>query len=72
MRAAVGHTDLEPWFENLERLAGATGRQAEYVKLLCEVVPEIFDGEVQLAVTLKIADLARHQLADREIGRAHV
>ena len=28
-------------------------RQAEYVKLLCEVVPEIFDGDVQLAVTLQ-------------------
>ncbi|HEY4160017.1 MAG TPA: hypothetical protein VGM29_18020, partial [Polyangiaceae bacterium] len=69
VRAAVGHTDLEPWFAHMERLAGATRRQAEYVKLLCDVVPEIFDGEVQLTVTLKIADLARHQLADRELAR---
>ncbi|HEY3668616.1 MAG TPA: tetratricopeptide repeat protein [Polyangiaceae bacterium] len=71
VRAAVGHTDLEPWFQHLERLASATGKQAEYVKLLCEVVPEIFDGEVQLSVTLKIADLARHQLADRELAREY-
>ncbi|HWZ92099.1 MAG TPA: hypothetical protein VNW92_24720, partial [Polyangiaceae bacterium] len=71
VRAAVGHTDLEPWFENLERLSTATGKQAEYVKLLCDVVPEIFDGEVQLSVTLKIADLARHQLADRELAREY-
>jgi tetratricopeptide (TPR) repeat protein len=71
VRAAVGHSPLEPWFEHLERLASATGKQAEYVKLLCEVVPEIFDGEVQLAVTLKIADLARHQLADRELSREY-
>ncbi|HEY4103998.1 MAG TPA: tetratricopeptide repeat protein, partial [Polyangiaceae bacterium] len=69
VRVAVGHADLEPWFAHLERLSGATGKQAEYVKLLCDVVPEIFDGEVQLAVTLKIADLARHQLADRELAR---
>ncbi len=71
VRAAVGHADLEPWFQNLERLSAATGKQAEYVKLLCDVVPEIFDGEVQLAVTLKIADLARHQLADRELAREY-
>jgi len=71
VRAAVGHSQLEPWFEHLERLAAATGKQAEYVKLLCEVVPEIFDGEVQLTVTLKIADLARHQLADRELAREY-
>ncbi len=71
MRVVVGHSQLEPWFEHLERLALATGKQAEYVKLLCEVVPEIFDGEVQLTVTLKIADLARHQLADRELARTY-
>jgi golgin subfamily B member 1 len=71
VRVAVGHTDLEPWFQHLERLSAATGKQAEYVKLLCDIVPEIFDGEVQLAVTLKIADLARHQLADRELAREY-
>jgi len=71
VRAAVGHSRLEPWFVHLERLAAATGKQAEYVKLLCEVVPEIFDGEVQLTVTLKIADLARHQLADRDLAREY-
>ncbi|MEI9949489.1 MAG: tetratricopeptide repeat protein [Pseudomonadota bacterium] len=71
VRAAVGHSQLEPWFVHLERLAAATGKQAEYVKLLCDVVPEIFDGEVQLTVTLKIADLARHQLADRELARTY-
>jgi len=71
VRASVGHSQLEPWFVHLERLAAATGKQAEYVKLLCDVVPEIFDGEVQLSVTLKIADLARHQLADRELAREY-
>ncbi|HKO52522.1 MAG TPA: tetratricopeptide repeat protein [Polyangiaceae bacterium] len=71
VRSAVGHSQLEPWFDHLERLSAATGKQAEYVKLLCEVVPEIFDGEVQLEVTLKIADLARHQLADRELAREY-
>ncbi|HEX2871348.1 MAG TPA: tetratricopeptide repeat protein [Polyangiaceae bacterium] len=71
VRSAVGHSDLVPWFTHLERLAAATSRQAEYVKLLCDVVPEIFDGDVQLIVTLKIADLARHKLADRELARTY-
>jgi tetratricopeptide (TPR) repeat protein len=71
VRSAAGHTDMVPWFTHLERLASATSRQAEYVKLLCDVVPEIFDGDVQLLVTLKIADLARHQLADRELARTY-
>lgn len=71
VRSAAGHADLVPWFDHLERLANATSRQAEYVKLLCDVVPEIFDGEVQLIVTLKVADLARHKLADRELAREY-
>lgn len=71
VRTSVGHTDLDPWFTNLERLSTATSKQAEYVKILCDIVPDIFDGEVQLAVTLKIADLARHQLADRELARQY-
>jgi tetratricopeptide (TPR) repeat protein len=71
VRSAVGHSDLVPWFVHLERLASATSRQAEYVKLLCDVVPEIFDGDVQLIVTLKVADLARHKLADRELARSY-
>lgn len=71
VRSAVGHSDLVPWFTHMERLASATSRQAEYTKLLCDVVPEIFDGDVQLIVTLKIADLARHKLADRDLARTY-
>ncbi|MFO7177475.1 MAG: tetratricopeptide repeat protein [Pseudomonadota bacterium] len=71
VKSAVGHVDLPPWFEHLDRLAGQTGRHEEHVKLLCEVVPNIFDGTVQLEVTLKIADLARHELRDRELAREY-
>jgi tetratricopeptide (TPR) repeat protein len=68
-RAAAGHTDLGPWLQHLERLSAATERHAEYVELLREIVPEIFDGEVQMAVTVRIAELARHKLADQELAR---
>lgn len=71
VRVAVGHTDLSPWLEQLERLAGATQKQPAHVQLLCEIVPEIFDGDVQLKVTLKIAELARNQLGDRELAREY-
>jgi golgin subfamily B member 1 len=71
VRTAVGHADLTHWFGKLERLAGETGRQADQVRILCDVVANIFDGEVQLAVTLKIADLAREKLGDRELAREY-
>src|SRR6185436_13285465 len=52
LRTALGHSDLSTWLPEIERLAAATGRRADQVKLLCEVVSGIFDGEVQLDVTL--------------------
>ncbi len=69
VRTAVGHTDLVPWFGHIERLANVTGRHREHVTLLSDVVPNIFDGQVQLDVTLKIADLARQKLSDRDLSR---
>src|SRR5262249_54620376 len=71
VRQALGHTEIAPWLAHLERLAVATGQQADYVKLLTEIVPDIFDGDVQLAVTLKISALAPHQLADRQLAREY-
>ena len=71
VRTAVGHTDLTQWLPEIDRLATATGRQADHVKLLSEVAPGIFDGEVQLSVTLKIADIAKNQLGDRALARQY-
>jgi tetratricopeptide (TPR) repeat protein len=71
LRTAVGHSDITQWLPEIDRLAAATGRQADHVALLCEVVPGIFDGEVQLAVTLKIADIAKGELGDRTLARKY-
>ncbi len=71
VREAAGHMELAPWLEHLERVAGLTERHGDYVKLLCDTVPNIFDGDVQMAVTLKIAELARHKLADRDLAREY-
>jgi len=71
VRTSVGHAEVQTWFGHLEKLAAQTGRQADYVKLLTDVVENIFDGEVQLVVTLKIADLARRELSDRNLAREY-
>ncbi|HEX6272305.1 MAG TPA: hypothetical protein VFZ53_04675 [Polyangiaceae bacterium] len=71
LRTALGHSDLTHWLPEIDRLAAATGRQADHVKLLCEVAPGVFDGDVQLGVTLKIADIAKNQLGDRALARKY-
>ena len=71
LREAVGHTDLGVWLNHLERTASAAGRHADQVKLLCDVVPNIFDGDLQLSVTLKIADAARQKLSDKKLAREY-
>ncbi|MFO0572016.1 MAG: hypothetical protein U0263_40710, partial [Polyangiaceae bacterium] len=71
LREAVGHGDLGPWFAHLDRLANVTGRHREHVQLLCDVVPNIFDGDVQLEVTLKVAELARHKLGEQKLAREY-
>lgn len=71
LRAALGNVDLAPWLAHVDRLATATGEHAAQVQLLRDVVPEIFDGEVQVEVTLTIADLARQRLEDLELAREY-
>lgn len=71
VREAAGHADIRPWLAQLERLAMATGRRAEQVKLLREIVGELFDGDTQFEVTAKIAMLARDALQDQELAREY-
>lgn len=71
LKEAAGGDDVQPWLETVERLAASTRRFGELVTLLRDVVPDILDGDVQLDVTLRIADLARTELADRELAREY-
>ena len=68
VRDGVSHTDLSPWLERLDRLSAQTERRAEQVQLLREVVDDIFHGDVQFRVILKIATLARDELNDPELA----
>ncbi len=71
LREAAGAEAVQGWIETVERLATSTRRFPELVALLREVVGQILDGDVQLAVTLRIADLARTELADRNLAREY-
>ncbi|MDP9000222.1 MAG: tetratricopeptide repeat protein, partial [Myxococcota bacterium] len=70
LREATGEPDLPKWIERSERLASATGKHAELVTLLRSVVEEILDGDLQLEVTLRIADIAR-RLGDAGLARQY-
>ena len=70
-REAVGHSDIGDWLSHLRKLATAAGKEAAQVKLLREIVGEIFDGETQLAVTLEVASMAQNALNDSELAREY-
>ena len=70
-KEAAGSEEITIWLEIVERLATTTRRFSDLVTLLREVVTDILDGDVQLDVTLRIAELARTELADRELAREH-
>ncbi|MGD0525037.1 MAG: tetratricopeptide repeat protein [Polyangiaceae bacterium] len=71
LRGAVAEPELPQWLERVERLAAATGKHAEHVELLRSVVGEILDGDVQLEVTLRIAEIARTHLKDLALAQQH-
>jgi tetratricopeptide (TPR) repeat protein len=70
LREAAGEPELPKWIERAERLAMATGKHAELVSLLRSVVEEILDGELQLEVTLRIAEIAR-RLGDAALAKQY-
>jgi tetratricopeptide (TPR) repeat protein len=71
VREAAGHVEVRPWLAQLETLAAATGRRAEQVALLREVVGAVFDGGAQVEITLRIATLAREVLKDLVLAREY-
>jgi tetratricopeptide (TPR) repeat protein len=71
LREAVAEPDLRQWIERAERLASATGRHVELVELLRAVVGEILDGDLQLEVTLRVAEIARARLSDASLAKEY-
>ena len=71
LKESVAEPELPRWIERAERLAAATGRHAELAELLRSIVGEILDGDLQLEVTLRIADVARSRLGDVPLARQY-
>ncbi len=69
LKESAAELDLPSWIERAERLAQAAGKFSELVELLRSVVGEILDGDVQLDVTLRIAELARTRLSDPALAK---
>lgn len=70
VREAVGESEIGTWIETAERLTEATGRWAELCALYQEVAPGILDGEAQQNVRLRIGELAKDKLGDRDLAIA--
>lgn len=71
LRESVAEPELPTWLERVERLGASTGRFAELVELFKAVVPDIVDGDIQLDVTRRVAELARTRLNDVDLARAY-
>lgn len=69
LHEGVAAGEPRPWVERLEQLAAETSRWADLVRIFAAVAPDLFDGELQLELTLRVAQLAQHQLQDRERAR---
>jgi tetratricopeptide (TPR) repeat protein len=71
LRESAAEPELPRWIERVERLAAATGKHAELVELLRAASGEIPDGDLQLEVTLRIADVARSRLGDLALAKEY-
>jgi len=55
--------------QELSRLADALGLHAEEAATLQEISPDLADGDQRIAVSLRIAEIARDRLGDRTLAR---
>jgi tetratricopeptide (TPR) repeat protein len=71
VRQAVAEPELPNWLERAERLAAATNRFKDLMELFKAIAPEVLDENLQLDVTLKVAELAEARLADVPLARTY-
>lgn len=69
MKEAVAEPELPKWIETTEQLAAAANRWADLVALYRELTPEVADGDVQVELTLKVAQIARARLNDAALAK---
>ncbi len=68
LKEAASDESIGRQMETLERLTAATGRFADTSELYREVAPDVLDGEVQLAMLLRVGDIAKTRLEKPELA----
>jgi tetratricopeptide (TPR) repeat protein len=71
LREAVAEPDLPRWIAHAETLASASGKHVELVGLLRAAVDEMVDGDLQLEVVLRIADVSRSRLGETALAKEY-
>jgi tetratricopeptide (TPR) repeat protein len=71
LREAAGDPAVTTWIAHVERLTERSGAYADLVQLYRDVAPEVLDEEQQVAVTLRIAEVARTKLADAALAKQY-
>jgi tetratricopeptide (TPR) repeat protein len=69
LRESAGEASVGTWIAHAERLTERSGSYADLVQLYREVAPDVLDEEQQVAVTLRIAEVARTKLADAALAK---
>lgn len=69
VRAGVAEPDLGAMLDALDARADETGRHLDEARLLKEIAPDVMDGDLQIRVLLRVAELARERLEDPALAR---
>jgi tetratricopeptide (TPR) repeat protein len=71
LREAVTEPELPRWIEHAERLAAASGKHVELVGLLRSAVDDMVDGDLQLEIVLRIAEVSRSRLGEIALAKEY-
>ena len=71
LRESAGEPAITAWIAHAERLTERTGSYADLVQLYRDVVPDVLDEDQQVALTLRIAEVARTKLADAALAKQY-
>jgi tetratricopeptide (TPR) repeat protein len=69
VREAAAQGELRPQLATLDRLAALAQRRRAQAAVLEEIAPELFDGDLQIEVIRRVAELYRRELGDTERAR---
>ena len=71
LKEAAGDSAVTTWITRAEKLTERTNAYADLASLFRDVVPDILDEEQQVALTLRIAEIAREKLSDATLAKEY-